>query len=272
MRRFCWLGLGIVPSAADLRRRGWRLRAMPAGGPEAGADARLPEDGARADRFLLLVDASHRATMRWLEAEGAAPRRRWALVLGVDDPAERARLLALGVGDVLGGQATLAEVDARATRIFGLGEVLPRYRGYGPLRLDLLGRDGFVDDKPLGLHPREFALLWRLLEAPGEQVDKTALLHDVWHLKHMPETNSIAVHASRLRSKLEYVGLSGMVQTAPSGGYFVAPTADNARKLAGEGGGRKERRKAGVKPGANQENGARERGLAAQLSSRLKIL
>ena len=173
--------------------------------------------------------------MDWLEGDSAAPHRRLALVVGVGNPAERARLLALGVGDVLGGRATLAEVDARATRIVGLGEVLPRYRGYGPLRLDLLGRDGFVDEKPLGLHPREFALLWRLLEAPGEQVDKTALLRDVWHLKHVPETNSIAVHASRLRSKLEYVGLAGMVQTAASGGYFIASPGGHARKVASRG-------------------------------------
>ena len=225
MRRFGWVGAGTVPSSADLRRRGWRLcDLLVHGQPRQGQPLHGSEPESHVpERCLLLVDAADRAAMRWLEAEGNAPRRRWALVLGVNDPADRAYLLALGVGDVLGGQATLAEVDARATRIVGLGEVLPRYRGYGPLRLDLLGRDGFVGDKALGLHPREFALLWRLLEAPGEQVDKTALLRDVWHLQHVPETNSVAVHASRLRSKLEFAGLAGMVQTAPSGGYFVAP-------------------------------------------------
>ncbi len=231
MRGFHWLGSDTVPLSADLRRWGWPLRAMAACGPEMPGD----ESG----ECVLLVDASHHATMRWLETDAAAPRRRWALVLGVNDAIERARLLALGVGDVLGGQATLAEIDARATRIVGLGEVLPRYRGYGPLRLDLLDRDGFVGEKPLGLHPREFALLWRLLEVPGEQVDKTALLRDVWHLKHVPETNSIAVHASRLRSKLEYAGLSGMVQTGPTGGYFVAPPLANIRKRPERGGGAK---------------------------------
>lgn len=223
MRRFGWLGSGAMPSAADLRRRGWQLRCLSGLAP--------PGDGETAERCLLLVDAETHAAVDWLTADGNAQHRRWALVLGVADPAERARLLALGVGDVLGINATLAEVDARATRIVGLGDVLPRYRGYGPLQLDLLGRDGFVGGKPLGLHPREFALLWRLLDAPGEQVDKTALLRDVWHLKHVPETNSIAVHASRLRSKLECAGLSGMVRTAPSGGYFIAPPLATAQKV-----------------------------------------
>ena len=220
MRRFRWLGLGTVPASADLRRCGWQMRALAMAGPNAGGDP--------LGQCLLLADAGHRTIMRWLETGASRGSRRMAMVLGVNDPAERARLLALGVGDVLGTQATLAEIDARATRILGQGDVLPRYRGHGPLRLDLLDRDGFVDDKPLGLHPREFALLWRLLETPGEQVDKTVLLRDVWHLKHVPETNSIAVHASRLRSKLEHAGLAGMVGTAPSGGYFVVPPAASA--------------------------------------------
>lgn len=215
MQRFRWLGSGAIPSSADLRRRGWRLDA------EAARESAGPTDAAAP--CLMLLDGAQLPRMHGLLADGLMCRRRWTLVLGVTEPAERARLLALGVGDVVGSDATLAEIEARAARIVGLGDVVPRYRGYGPLRLDLLGRDGFVGGKPLGLHPREFALLWRLLEAPGEQVDKAALLRDVWHLSHMPETNSIAVHASRLRGKLAFAGLRGLVQTAPSGAYFVAP-------------------------------------------------
>lgn len=177
------------------------------------------------DETLLLMDGGALPRMRWLMSEEPACRRRWALVLGVADPARRARLLAQGVGDAVGTDALLAEVEARAARIVGLGDVIPRYRTHGGLRLDLLDRDGFVANKPLGLHPREFALLWRLLESPGEMVDKTALLRDVWRLSHKPETNSIAVHASRLRAKLAFVGLGGLVQTAPSGAYFVQPLA-----------------------------------------------
>ncbi len=237
MRSFRWLGLGTVPASADLRRRGWQMRALAMTGPS--------EVGDPFGQCLLLIDAGHRTIMRWLETGAHRPRRRMAMVLGVNDPVERARLLAMGVGDVLGTQATLAEIDARATRILGLGEVLPRYRGHGPLRLDLLDRDGFVDDKPLGLHPREFALLWRLLETPGEQVDKAVLLRDVWHLKHVPETNSIAVHASRLRSKLEHAGLADIVLTGPSGGYFVAAPLAAAERGAERRSGRRSGRRAG---------------------------
>jgi DNA-binding response OmpR family regulator len=91
------------------------------------------------------------------------------------------------------------------------------------LRLDLFARDGFVRDKPLALHPREFALLWRLADTPGIVVAKRVLLTEVWRLCHMPDTNSLAVHVFRLRAKLAAAGLAGLVQTSLSGGYMLAP-------------------------------------------------
>ncbi|MBW8754871.1 MAG: winged helix-turn-helix transcriptional regulator [Sphingomonadales bacterium] len=92
----------------------------------------------------------------------------------------------------------------------------------GSLRLDLLARDGFVGTRRLALHPREFALLWRLADTPGVVVAKRALLSEVWRLCHMPDTNSLAVHVFRLRAKLAGAGLAGLVQTAPEGGYLLA--------------------------------------------------
>ncbi len=52
---------------------------------------------------------------------------------------------------------------------------------------------------------------------------KAELLSEVWRMAHVPDTNSIAVHVFRLRAKLGIAGLGGMVRTAPSGGYLLAP-------------------------------------------------
>ena len=255
MRGFRWLGAGVMPASLDLRRLGWRLQAVePRPVVRSGQGTIWAEPRAEA---LLLIDGANRQWMRWLLADGTATRRRWALVLGVNDPADRARLLALGVGDVVGTDAPLAEIEERAGRILRHGNDLPAQRRHGPLRLDLLERDGFVGDRPLGLHPREFALLWRLLERPGELVDKAALLRDVWHLRHMPETNSIAVHTSRLRAKLTCFGLGALVQTAPSGGYFVASPGSLAdgRQSAGGKGGRSKPASAVMPPHKASEDG-----------------
>jgi two-component system OmpR family response regulator len=103
---------------------------------------------------------------------------------------------------------------------------LPRRRELGPLTLDLIHRDARADGTWLSLHPREFGLLWRLAERPGELVSRARLLRDVWRLDFEPGTNSVEVHVSRLRAKLARAGLAGLVETDPQGGYRLgAPPA-----------------------------------------------
>lgn len=115
-----------------------------------------------------------------------------------------------------------------ANRLFPDNETLiPRFRHAGEVTLDLFHRDGRVDDHWLAFHPREFELLWRLTEEAGRRVTKRQLLLDVWRIDHEPETNSVAVHVARIRSKLEPLGLAGILATHPDGGYFVtAPQKD----------------------------------------------
>lgn len=98
---------------------------------------------------------------------------------------------------------------------------IPRFREAGDVTLDLLHRDGRVDDRWLGLHPREFGLFWRLAQEPGQRVSKRRLLADVWRISFEPETNSVAVHVARVRSKLQPFGLARLVATHPDGGYYL---------------------------------------------------
>lgn len=140
-------------------------------------------------------------------------------------------MLRLGFGEVVGEAIALPELEARAMRLGEAMAMLPPRRTIGPLMLDLMAREAFLDDRPLALHPREFELLWRLGEEAGGAVSRSALLRDVWRLEFVPETNSLAVHVSRLRSKLEAVGLGAMVETVP-GGYAVRPAFENSRESA----------------------------------------
>lgn len=103
--------------------------------------------------------------------------------------------------------------------------LIPRFREVGDVTLDLFHRDGRVDDKWLALQPREFELFWRLAEEPGMRVSKRQLLADVWRIDFEPETNSVAVHVARVRSKLDEFGLASMLATHPEGGYFLEAPA-----------------------------------------------
>ena len=210
LRDFQWFSAGPVPEGCDLRRLGWRL---------------LDEGEALAEGEVLplLAMPARLALADWVGLFGSGlPRRKRVLVVGVDDPLERARLLRLGFGDAIGGQLRIEEVESRAIRIEQQAASLPRYRQVGALRLDLLAREGFVAGRAVGLHPREFALLWRLADSPGETVRSTSLLRDVWRLAFKPETNSLAVHVSRLRAKLRLAGLDGLIETMTDGSYRLA--------------------------------------------------
>ena len=109
-----------------------------------------------------------------------------------------------------------------AQRLWLQGQTLiPRFREAGDLTLDLVHRDGRVEDRWLRLHPREFEVLWRLAEQVGRPVTRKELLEDVWRIHHEPNTNSVAVHVARIRSKLEPFGLAHMLATHPAGGYLL---------------------------------------------------
>ncbi len=109
-----------------------------------------------------------------------------------------------------------------ATSIFPDGDTLiPRFREAGDVTLDLFHRDGRVEDRWVGLHPREFELLWRLAEQPGVPMSRRELLADVWRISFEPQTNSVAVHVARVRAKLAPYGLEQILATHPEGGYFL---------------------------------------------------
>lgn len=208
---FRWLSFDDIPPDLDLRKCGWRL---------------VPSNDAYRDRIAI-------ATCSGLDAPGwgqflivhPPETRRLILLAGVERSEDRARLLHLGFGEVLGKELRLDELAARARRLAGQADLVPRKRDIGILQLDLVARDAFAKGRPLGLHPREFGLLWRLAESPGIAVLKQTLLREVWGLRHTPESNSLAVHIARLRYKMKVAGLPGLVRTVPASGYMLAVPA-----------------------------------------------
>ena len=203
MRFFGWLGEGQLPARYDLGRIGWDRVDLAVSPGQAG---------------LPLLAAGDALAARLTSRRERAP----VVLIGAEDPLRRAALLADGFGEVLPAEVSIEELDERVARVAAALDALPRRRSHGRLTLDLLLREGWVAERRLGLHPREFALLWRLSECPGEAVAPDALLNDVWNLSFRPETNSLAVHVCRLRAKLAAAGLAQVVRTTAKGGYVLA--------------------------------------------------
>jgi two-component system OmpR family response regulator len=158
LRQFRWFSAGPVPAAYDLRRLGWQL---------------LEEHRASASdkAYALLGRPKELPLAQWLKMAGStSTERKWMMMLEVSDSGERARMLRLGFGDALDFGTSLEELEYRVMRLAHFAQSLPRYRYHGALQIDLLSREAFVAGRALGLHPREFALLWRLADTPGESV------------------------------------------------------------------------------------------------------
>ena len=152
--------------------------------------------------------------------------------VGVVCAEERAAMLAASFGEAFPTQIALGELAIRLTRLLHAAGALPRKRTVGPLTLDLFHRDARAGERWLALHPREFALLWRLADQPGERVARKTLLADVWRLAHIPETNSLEVHVWRLRAKLALAKAAWLIETDPQGGYRLAIGGAEARWTA----------------------------------------
>ena len=88
----------------------------------------------------------------------------------------------------------------------------------GPLRVDLLEREVFVDDAAVRLTTREFNLLEYLMRSPGRVLTRTQILEHVWGYDFDIATNLIDVHIQRLRKKLG-ADASALIETVRGVGY-----------------------------------------------------
>jgi len=103
----------------------------------------------------------------------------------------------------------------------------PRFREAGEMVLDQFHRDGRVDAQWLGLHPCEFALLWRLAEQPGERLCGQQLHLEAFRITQGPEHEGIAADIARLRDKLAAAGAGHLICTDGDGRYFIEVPPDN---------------------------------------------
>jgi DNA-binding response OmpR family regulator len=96
------------------------------------------------------------------------------------------------------------EVDELIARLEALHRRVARSLLFqsGPLELDRRTQMVRIDGARIELTLREYALLARLAECPGESVSRPALLADVWNTTVDPGSGVIDVHVSRLRDKL----------------------------------------------------------------------
>ncbi|MCL1063934.1 response regulator transcription factor [Shewanella benthica] len=87
------------------------------------------------------------------------------------------------------------------------------------LKMDLLSHKVFRGSTEVFLLPKEFKLLRYLMEHSGQVVSRSLLFEAVWDYQFDPQTNVIDVHMARLRKKVEFDGLTPLLETVRGVGY-----------------------------------------------------
>jgi DNA-binding response OmpR family regulator len=100
---------------------------------------------------------------------------------------------------------------------------------HGDLRVDSGRREVKVGDTEIQLAPKEFDLLWELLDHRGLVLTRDQLLERVWGYTFAGDTRTVDVHVRQLRRKLED---ASPIVTVWGVGYKVSPAKDAKKDTA----------------------------------------
>ena len=97
---------------------------------------------------------------------------------------------------------------------------------HGQLLVDSGRREVQVDGTDVQLAPKEFDLLWELLDHNGLVLTRDQLLERVWGYTFAGDTRTVDVHIRQLRRKL---GDASPIVTVWGVGYKAAPAKDSSK-------------------------------------------
>lgn len=91
----------------------------------------------------------------------------------------------------------------------------------GPLRIDKRSHSVEADGKPVKLTTTEFGILALLAGSPGRVFSAEEIFQQVWKEKYFESNNTVMVHISKLRDKLEQETGDKLVVTVWGVGYKI---------------------------------------------------
>jgi DNA-binding response OmpR family regulator len=91
----------------------------------------------------------------------------------------------------------------------------------GPLRIDKQSHSVEADGRPIRLTSTEFGILSLLAGSPGRVFNAEEIFQQVWKEKYFESNNTVMVHISKLRDKLEQESGDKLIATVWGVGYKI---------------------------------------------------
>lgn len=113
-----------------------------------------------------------------------------------------------------------AKVQAILRRTYDLGGQVPVMEQGGAI-LNLNEMSLLYRDKKVELSKNEFRILQTLMENKGKVVSRNTLMTRLWEDDCYVEENTLTVNITRLRKRLEQIGLTDFIETKTGKGYFI---------------------------------------------------
>ena len=215
------------PRMRDLIRRGFEAEGLAADVAGSGEEALWMTKAHDYDAVVLdvmLPDLDGFEACRRLRAAGV-----WAPVLMLtarDAVEDRVAGLDSGADDYLVKPFAFAELLARLRALSRRGDgERPAVLSVGDLRLDPATREVTRDSTPIGLSPKEFALLETFMRRPGEVLSRLHLLEHAWDFAYDNRSNVVDVYVRRLRRKIDEPFGCESLETVRGVGYRLRATA-----------------------------------------------
>jgi two-component system cell cycle response regulator CtrA len=139
----------------------------------------------------------------------------------------RAQALRAGADDLLtkpyDTEEFAARVEAVVRRRNGFARSVLRV---GPLEIDMASREVRIDDQPLAVTRKEYAILELMALRKGRVIPKQNFLDHLYSGLDGPETRVIDVFICNLRKKLANWGFGNLIDTVRGHGYIMRDLAD----------------------------------------------
>ena len=207
-----------------LKNAGYRVKAVGSGG-DALAQLEL-EQPALIVLDLMLPDMDGIDVCRRIRQRKDIPI---LMLTARDEDVDKIIGLEVGADDYMTKPFNPRELVARVKSI--LRRSTPARRAsesaqisHGDLHVDSGRREARVGDEEIQLAPKEFDLLWELLDHRGLVLTRDQLLERVWGYTFAGDTRTVDVHVRQLRRKL---GDASPIVTVWGVGYKVAPARDS---------------------------------------------